>query len=58
MWRDICLANREALIRQIDAYQEELAALRQMLASGNGKELENSFSAARDARKRWLENQS
>jgi prephenate dehydrogenase len=58
MWRDICLANGEALIRQIDAYQEELAALRQMLASGDGKELENSFSAARDARQRWLENQS
>jgi prephenate dehydrogenase len=58
MWRDICLANREALIRQIDAYQEELAALRQMLASGNAGELENLFSRARDARKRWLENQS
>jgi prephenate dehydrogenase len=57
MWRDICLANREALIRQIDAYQEELTALRQMLASSNGKELENAFSRARHARKRWLENQ-
>jgi prephenate dehydrogenase len=57
MWRDICLANREALIGQIDAYQEELAALRQWLAGGNGKELENAFSRARDARKHWLENQ-
>jgi prephenate dehydrogenase len=57
MWRDICVANREALIGQIDAYQEELIALRQLLASGNGKELENAFSRARDARKRWLENQ-
>jgi prephenate dehydrogenase len=57
MWRDICLANREALIGQIDAYQEELAALRQWLVGGNGKELENAFSRARDARKHWLENQ-
>jgi prephenate dehydrogenase len=57
MWRDICLANREAVIRQIDAYQAELAGLRQLLASGNGKELESAFSRARDARKRWLENQ-
>lgn len=57
MWRDICLANREALVTQIDAYQEELAAMRQLLASGNGKELENAFSRARDARKHWLENQ-
>lgn len=57
MWRDICLANREALITQIDAYQEELAAMRQLLASGNGKELESAFSRARDARKHWVENQ-
>jgi prephenate dehydrogenase len=57
MWRDICLVNREAVMRQIDAYQEELAGLRQLLASGNGKELESAFSRARDARKRWLENQ-
>ena len=54
MWRDICLANREALSRQIDAYQNELTALREMLARDDGEALENVFSSAREARQWWL----
>ena len=49
MWRDICLGNREALFKQIDAYQNELAALREMLARGDGDALERVFSGARNA---------
>jgi prephenate dehydrogenase len=58
MWRDICLANREALSRQIDAYQKELTALREMLARDDSDALERVFSSAREARRRWLENKS
>ena len=54
MWRDICLGNREVLSRQIDAYQNELAALREMLARGDGDALERVFSDAREARRQWL----
>ncbi|SFH59462.1 prephenate dehydrogenase [Nitrosospira sp. Nsp14] len=54
MWRDICLGNREVLSRQIDAYQNELAALREMLARGDGEALERVFSDAREARRQWL----
>jgi len=54
MWRDICLANREALLKQIDAYQNELTNLREMLARGDGQALEKIFADARDARQRWL----
>lgn len=54
MWRDICLANREALSRQIDAYQNELMALREMLARDDGEALERVFDSAREARRRWL----
>jgi prephenate dehydrogenase len=56
MWRDICLGNREALVNQIDAYQRELAALREMLASSDGEELEKAFANAREARQQWLKN--
>jgi prephenate dehydrogenase len=56
MWRDICLGNREALVNQIDAYQHELAALREMLSSGNGEALEKAFADAREARQQWLKN--
>ncbi|MEK7843228.1 MAG: prephenate dehydrogenase/arogenate dehydrogenase family protein, partial [Pseudomonadota bacterium] len=58
MWRDICLANREALLKQIDAYQNELTNLREMLARGDGQALEKIFADARDARQRWLKDKS
>jgi prephenate dehydrogenase len=56
MWRDICLGNCEALVSQIDAYQRELAALREMLASSDGEALEKAFANAREARQQWLKN--
>jgi prephenate dehydrogenase len=58
MWRDICLANREALSGQIDAYQNELTALREMLACDDGEALERVFASAREAQQRWLKNKS
>ncbi|MDQ3184981.1 MAG: prephenate dehydrogenase/arogenate dehydrogenase family protein [Pseudomonadota bacterium] len=54
MWRDICLANREALGEQIDAYQKELTTLREMLARGDGEAVERIFNNARETRQRWL----
>ncbi|MBL8500942.1 MAG: prephenate dehydrogenase/arogenate dehydrogenase family protein, partial [Nitrosomonas sp.] len=44
MWRDICLANREALLEQIEAYQTELNSLRGLLKQNNGEALEQDFS--------------
>lgn len=58
MWRDICLANRESLLKQIDAYQNELTNLREMLAQGDGQALEKVFANAREARQRWLKDKS
>lgn len=58
MWRDICLANREALLKQIDAYQNELTNLREMLARADGQALEKFFADARAARQRWLQDKS
>ena len=54
MWRDICLANREALLKHIDGYQNELTELREMLARNDSQGLESIFTDARDARKQWL----
>lgn len=55
MWRDICLANRESLIRQIDSYQGEVAALRTMLATSDGAGLEKAFTEARTARQQYVQ---
>jgi prephenate dehydrogenase len=55
MWRDICLANRTALIRELDAYQAELMRTRVLLASADGPGLEALFGKARSRRDAWLE---
>jgi prephenate dehydrogenase len=54
MWRDICLANRDALLTELDAYLATLADLRALLAAGDGVGLEQLFGTARDARDAWL----
>lgn len=55
MWRDICVANRAALIRELDAFQGELLRTRVMLASADGAALEAMFGSARQTRDAWLE---
>ncbi|HEX4797854.1 MAG TPA: prephenate dehydrogenase/arogenate dehydrogenase family protein [Burkholderiales bacterium] len=55
MWRDICLANRKALLAELRRYGGELERVRRMLERGDAKALEALFSGARDARERWLE---
>lgn len=53
MWRDICLENRAALLAQIEAYQQELSRLQQMLADHDGESLEKLFAEARAIRRDW-----
>jgi prephenate dehydrogenase len=55
MWRDICVGNRDALLAEIDAYAQALAALRALVAAGDAAGIERVFSAARAARNRWLD---
>lgn len=57
MWRDICIANRQALLGELDAYLAELALLRAYLMSGDGAALEGIFGEAREARNAWAERQ-
>jgi prephenate dehydrogenase len=56
MWRDICLANREALLEQIEAYQNELNSLRELLKKNDADALDQAFSQARSMREDWLKN--
>lgn len=55
MWRDICIANRVALLDELDAYQAELARLRALLVASDGDGLEAVFGRARRARNAWAE---
>ncbi len=54
MWRDICLANREALGAELEAYRAELEVMQSLLASGDGLALETIFDQSRRARNSWL----
>ncbi len=53
MWRDICLANRTALLTELDRYRGELDQLRDALQRGDGAALEKTFDLARAARRSW-----
>jgi len=54
MWRDICVANRDALLAELGRFQAKLEALRPLVARGDGAALEALFTQARAARDRWL----
>jgi prephenate dehydrogenase len=58
MWRDIALANRETLLADIEAYQQQLAELAWRLRQTDGAEIERIFEAARSARNAWIRNGS
>ena len=53
MWRDICLANRVALLEELDRYRDQLDDLRDALDHGDGAALEQTFDVARTARRNW-----
>jgi prephenate dehydrogenase len=54
MWRDICIANRPALLREIEAFQAALSGLAQQLRAGDAQGVVQVFERARGARNRWL----
>ncbi|HWW08350.1 prephenate dehydrogenase [Collimonas sp.] len=54
MWRDISLANRSALLGELDAYLLQLTRLRGLLAAGDGPALEAIYSNAQQARHNWI----
>ena len=53
MWRDICLANRVALLEELDRYRAQLDELHEALKKGDGAILEKTFDVARAARRAW-----
>ena len=50
MWRDIMLANRDAVLEAIDLFSSNLAVLRKTIAQGNSNELTETFGRAKEAR--------
>lgn len=57
MWQDICLANKQEIIPLIQQYQAELHKIEQLLATDQGPLLFETFTYARNARQRFLDQQ-
>ena len=53
MWRDISLANRAALLGEINAFQIELTQIKQLLENEDGAGLQALFERASVARNTW-----
>lgn len=50
MWQQICLANREQILKLIDAFIEALSNIKQDIATQNESELFQFFQSAKDYR--------
>ncbi|MEC4747876.1 prephenate dehydrogenase/arogenate dehydrogenase family protein [Methylomicrobium sp. Wu6] len=55
MWRDICTANKDQLIPLLHQLKSELDKIEQLLADNDGRRLFETFSYARNARQRFLD---
>ncbi len=55
MWRDICLANRDAMLRELQQYADELYVLYCALENNDAAKLEEVFSLARKVRGAWTQ---
>lgn len=53
MWHDIFLANRDAVLRQLDVFRDDLEHLRHAIAEGDGRQLLGVFTRARAAREHF-----
>lgn len=56
MWRDICAANGDQLLRDIDAFQQALSLLAGYIRDGKMDQVEAVFAAAAKARNAWAGN--
>lgn len=52
MWRDICLANREPILKMIAHFQSALGDLAAMISAADGEGLYQRFASARACRER------
>jgi len=56
MWRDICLANGDALVGMIEKFSDDLQLLSKAIESNDSKYLEETFSRAKKARDEFCGN--
>jgi prephenate dehydrogenase len=53
MWRDICIANKQAILKELDQYLSVTGRLREMIAKEDAAGLEKVFQKASQVRQKW-----
>jgi cyclohexadieny/prephenate dehydrogenase len=55
MWRDVFLANRDAVLEVLGRFDDDLTALRKAIRNGDGQKLFDVFTHARGIRREIIE---
>ncbi|MCP3672463.1 MAG: prephenate dehydrogenase/arogenate dehydrogenase family protein [Gammaproteobacteria bacterium] len=55
MWRDICIANRDAISSIMKGYSRDMADLADTISRGDGEHLLEIFERARESRDRYID---
>ena len=55
MWRDVCLANSDAILLMVECYINDLQVLSEAIRNHDGQQLLDVFSAAKAARDRFID---
>ena len=55
MWRDVCLANSDAILLMVEHYINDLKVLSEAIRNHDGQQLLDVFSAAKAARDRFID---
>jgi len=53
MWRDICVANGDAILAMLERFESEMAQIKQAIESADGEQLLKVFADAKAARDRF-----
>ena len=54
MWRDICLANRDALLAMLEKFDRDLERISALIREGDDEEMLKFFSCAKEARDHFI----
>lgn len=55
MWRDICLANGDAIVALLEQYRDKIDHLREAIQRADGEQIETMFTRAKSVRDRITE---
>lgn len=58
MWRDVCLANADAIVLMVEHYINDLQVLSEAIRNRDGQQLLDVFAAAKAARDRFIDKSS